>query len=117
MREHSQRGARAVHESGAIRTYVDSDYDVGAEVPGVTNRKVRDQTAINQQPAFGVAYRCIEGGQTVACAKSKRQVARVAHHDCGARLKIGSQCGEGNPQIFEARYRQAGAQKFFHWRI
>ena len=42
--EHAQRGLRRLHESRAISANVDSDHYVCAEVPGVTNRKVRHQS-------------------------------------------------------------------------
>ena len=110
-------GARPIHESGAIGADVNCDYDVGAEVPRVTNRKVRYQSAINQQSPVGVAHGDLESRQANTGADRERKVAGIAHYDCSAVLQIGSQRGKRDAQIFEAGNRQAGAQKFFHRRI
>ena len=106
-----------IHEPGAVGANIDCDYHIGAQRTRVTDRNVRDQSAVNQETPVRVAHRNVQCRQAATGANCESEIAAVAEGDGSAGAQIGDHGRKWNFQIFETSHRQASAQKLFHARV
>ena len=62
--QNAERRSRRFHETSAVRSYINCNYNVRSEFTNVTDRKIRHQTPINQQPALWVSHGHVKRRQT-----------------------------------------------------
>ena len=82
--KNSEGRARLIHEPGAVGANIDCDYHIGAQRTRVTDRNVRDQSAVNQESPVSVAHRNVQCRQAATGANCEGQIAAVAQRDGSA---------------------------------
>src|SRR6266496_586223 len=112
--KHSECRTGVIYEPGAVRAYIDRYYDIGSQFARITDRKVRNQTAVDQQSTIPITHWNIQGRQAAAGANGKGDIAVATQSYWQARTQVGYHCRKRNLELFETRYRKPGAQELFH---
>src|SRR6185503_6314260 len=75
--KHAECRSWGLHKPGAVCSNIDRNDDIGAKIAYVTNGKISDQAAVNQQSSFGVAAGDIKRRHAAAGANRKRDITGV----------------------------------------